>query len=167
MLRIALTTTVMAALLATGAVAQTAPTTAPATEPTTPPAMTAPTDSTTPAVPAAPGDAAAPHDMNSAAMPDGEWTATDLATISTDRMVGADIVNHQNETIATIDDVLISDANTVEGIVATFGGVLGFGATKVLIQPDEIEVMQDANETLLVRTSLTPEAIESRPAYEG
>jgi hypothetical protein len=165
MLRIALTTTAMAALLATGAVAQTAP--APATEPTTPPAMTAPMDGTAPAAPGMTGDAAAPHDMGAAGMPEGDWTATDLSTISTDRLVGSSIVNHENETIATIDDVLISDANTVESIVATFGGVLGFGANKVLIQPDEIEVMQDANETLMVRTSLTPEAIESRPAYEG
>lgn len=160
MLRIALTTTAMAALLATGAVAQTAP----AADPAAPPPMSAPAEGTTPAMP---GDATAPHGAGAVVMPDGEWTATDLATISTDRLMGANIVNHQNETIATIDDVLISDANAVESIVATFGGVLGFGANKVLIQPDEIEVMQDANGTLMVRTSLTPELIESRPAYEG
>lgn len=160
MLRIALTTTAMAALLATGAVAQTAPVADPAARPAT----SAPAEGTTPSMP---GDATQPHGTGTAVMPDGEWTATDLATVSTDRLMGANIVNHQNETIATIDDVLISDANAVESIVATFGGVLGFGANKVLIQPDEIEVMQDANGTLMVRTSLTPELIESRPAYEG
>jgi len=95
-----------------------------------------------------------------------EWAPVDLATFSTDRLIGANVVTANDETIATIEDVLINDDGTVENVVAKFGGFLGFGANRVLLTMDEIEVMQDANENLLVRSNLTPESIEARPVYE-
>lgn len=153
MFRTALTAAALAALLAAGAQAQTAPGTEPATPPATPPAATTPmTPGATPEHDGMAGDAA--------------WTTTALGAVSTDKLKGADLVNVQGEKVATIDDVLISNDNAVEGVVVTFGGVLGFGAQKVLLAPDEVEVMEDADKNLQVRTSLTPEAIESRPAYE-
>lgn len=153
MFRTALTAAALAALLAAGAQAQTAPGTEPATPPATPPAATAPMT---------PG-AMPEHDGMAG---DAAWTTTALGAVSTDKLKGADLVNVQGEKVATIDDVLITNDNAVEGVVVTFGGVLGFGAQKVMLAPDEIEVMEDADKNLQVRTSLTPEAIESRPAYE-
>ena len=97
---------------------------------------------------------------------EGDFAPVDLATFSTDRLIGANIVTADDETIATIEDVLISDDGAVDSIVAQFGGFLGFGANRVLLTMDEIEVLQDPNETLLVRSSLTPESIETRPVYE-
>ncbi|MBP7000361.1 PRC-barrel domain-containing protein [Amaricoccus sp.] len=148
MFKTALAFAAVAALMTVGAQAQTQP--ADPAAPATPPAV-------------------APAPMEPAAdpmVPEG-YTAAELSTISTDQLIGANLVNHENETVASIDDVLITDANAVEGVVVTFGGVLGFGANKVLLQPDEIQVLKDANGALIVRTSLTPESIESRPLYEG
>jgi hypothetical protein len=98
---------------------------------------------------------------------DGEWEPViDLATVSTDKLIGADIVTASDETVASITDVIISDDGDVESLVAQFGGFLGFGADRVLLTMDEVEVLQDQDENLVVRTSLTPESIESRPDYE-
>lgn len=133
-------------------------------------------DATTPEVAddAAPMDDAAdptvaePADpiAGDADMAAGDWAPIDLTTISTDQLIGAEITTHENEAIATIEDVLISDDGQVENLVARFGGFLGFGANRVLLTVEEVEVMQDADESLLVRTDLTPESIESRPVYE-
>lgn len=155
MFRTALTAAALAALVAAGAQAQTAP----GTEPATPPAGTAPM---TPGVMPEHDGAAVPGSTAA----DAAWTTTALGSVSTDKLKGTNLVNTQGETVATIDDVLITNDNMVEGIVVTFGGMLGFGAQKVLLAPDEVEVMQDANQNLQVRTSLTPEAIEARPAYQ-
>jgi len=95
-----------------------------------------------------------------------DWAPIDLTTISSEQLIGADIVTYDNETIATIEDVLISDDGQVENLVARFGGFLGFGSNSVLLTVDEVEVMQEADESLLVRTNLTPEGIETRPVYE-
>ena len=46
-------------------------------------------------------------------------------------------------------------------------GFLGFGSNKVLLTPDEIEVLQDQSGTYIVQTSLTPEALDGRPEYKA
>lgn len=140
-----LASTALAAALAFGAHAQTE--TAPATD--------------APLAPVMEGAGTAP------VMPEGAWSPVDVATVSADTLIGADIVTHGDERVAAVEDVLITDDGAVESVVARFGGFLGFGANRVLLTPDEIEVMQDASERLVVRTGLTPEAIEMRPEYEG
>ena len=48
-----------------------------------------------------------------------------------------------------------------------FGGFLGFGSDTVLLQLDEVEIMRNDSGTVALRTALTPEALEGRPAHEG
>lgn len=175
MLKHILASTALVTLLAGGAYAQNEPaapapdaaaplvpgadaTVEPMTEPA-PPEIVQDDPAVDPVAPAAP----LPADPMAAEV---EWAPIDLATFSTDRLIGANIVTANDETIATIEDVLINDDGTVENVVAQFGGFLGFGSNRVLLTMDEIEVMQDANENLLVRSSLTPESIEARPVYE-
>jgi hypothetical protein len=72
------------------------------------------------------------------------------------------------ENIAEVEDVLMAaDGSAVESIVAQFGGFLGFGANKVELSMDEVEVMQDEAGSYVVQTSITPESLEGRPEYEA
>ncbi|MBP7241489.1 PRC-barrel domain-containing protein [Amaricoccus sp.] len=158
MLKTLFASAAFAALAVAGVQAQTQP-----VDPATPPAV-APMDGVTPAPLAPAADPMAPAADPLA--PEG-FTTVELSTISTDQLIGTNLVNHNDETIATVGDVLITDNNEVEGVVATFGGVLGFGANKVLLEPDEVQVLQDSTGALIVRTNLTPESIENRPVYEG
>lgn len=93
-------------------------------------------------------------------------TATDLGSVPAEDLQGAEIVTQEDETVATIEDVLIGDAGQVEGVVARFGGFLGFGSNRVRLEADELEITRDDNDEPLVRTSLTPESIEGRPEYQ-
>ena len=174
MLNKILATSALATLLATGAYAQEAP--APADAPLAP-ALEAEegdvllNEDEAPATPpATAADEPMTDDPAIAAdepMLDGEWTPVDLATVSAERLIGADIVSHDEEKIAAVEDVLITDTGEVESIVAQFGGFLGFGTDKVLLTMDEVEIVQDESERLVVRTGLTPETIETKPEYEG
>ena len=94
------------------------------------------------------------------------WSEVDVATISTDSLIGADILTYDQETVASIQDVLLSPDGQAESVVARFGGFLGFGETTVLVTMDELTVVKDADETLFVLTNLTPEALKDRPVYE-
>jgi hypothetical protein len=69
------------------------------------------------------------------------------------------------ETIASIDEVLLDQAGETM-LVAQFGGFLGFGSDRVLMSMSDVDVVRDANDRLIVRTNITPEALEARPAYE-
>ncbi len=95
------------------------------------------------------------------------FTIVDLTTLSVEGLVGADITNMEDDTIATVDDVIMSTDGQVESLVAKFGGFLGFGSNTVLLTLDEIAIVQDAEQNVAVRTLLTPEDLEGRPEYEA
>jgi PRC-barrel domain len=131
----------LAALVSTGAFAQ---------SPAEPPAETVP-----PAT--APG--------SGPALEEG-WSELDAGTVSVDTLIGTDIRTYDQETIAAVQDVVLSADGRIENVVVRFGGVLGFGETTVLLAMDEITVVENANEEVFVLTDLTPEILEKRPVYE-
>lgn len=95
------------------------------------------------------------------------YTRIAIDTVSADQLIGTDIYSLDDETVATIDDVVLSTDGAVENVVAEFGGFLGFGANTVLLTMDEIDVLEDESGALIVRTNLTPETLEGRPSYEA
>ncbi len=147
-----LTTSALAALLVigTGAGAQTTPATPPATDP----------------APAAP--AAQPTPGTMAVQPaEPARTPVDIATLSRDDLIGADIKTVDGDTVASVDDVVTDATGHVSNIVARFGGFLGFGETTVLLQPDEVAATRDEGGTVELMTTLTPEALKDRPEYKS
>jgi hypothetical protein len=102
-----------------------------------------------------------------AGTPAEEYTEVDAATLSADDLIGTSIQTFDDQTVATVNDVILNADGKVENVVAEFGGFLGFGARTVLLTMDDIEVLKDPSDNLVVRTDLTPEAIETRPDYEG
>ncbi len=93
------------------------------------------------------------------------WTTVDVSTVSADTLIGADIQNYDQDTVASIKDVLLTPDGKVKNVVAQFGGFLGFGDSTVLLGMDEINVAKDADGNLVVLTSLTPDDLKGRPEY--
>ncbi len=94
-------------------------------------------------------------------------TRVDVTTVSADALIGARVETLAGDKVADVKDVILSDDGKVENIAAGFGGFLGFGTDEVLLTLDEVDFVQDQNDTLIVRTNLTPEALKGRPVYEG
>lgn len=159
--------------LASSAIAGTMIATAHAQEPTSDPLMPAPEggmETLAPGVEAAPGaDPMAPpaaEGMDDAFVE--SWSPVGIETVTADQLIGADIRSNMDDSqIGSVGDVVLAGDGTVEGIVAQFGGFLGFGRDRVLVGVDDIEIFQDADGNTLVRTSLTQEALEAMPEYEG
>ena len=96
------------------------------------------------------------------------WSPVGIETVSADQLIGADIRSNMDDSqIGSVGDVILAGDGAVEGIVAQFGGFLGFGRDRVLVGADDVEIFQDADGNTLVRTSLTREALEGMPEYEG
>ena len=108
----------------------------------------------------------APGAMAPAAGVEPVLTPVVAADVSVDELIGANIQTRDGQVVAQIDDVLMAPDGKIENVVAQFGGFLGFGGTKVLLAPDEIEVFQDQSGTYVVQTDLTPDALEGRPEYK-
>ena len=96
------------------------------------------------------------------------WSPVGIETVSADQLIGSDIRSNVDDAqIGSVGDVILAADGSVEGIVAQFGGFLGFGRDRVLLGVDDVEIFQDADGRTLVRTSLTREALEAMPDYEG
>lgn len=169
MLKTLLASSAVAAALAAApaaVMAQSAPAdqTAPQTTPSpTAPADTAPggADTMAPA-PIAPDSMAEEPDqgVGEAAM------ATELGAIPRDELIGAEIKTATDqESVASVEDVLLDADGSVKNLVARFGGFLGFGETTVLLMPDEVTPYRLEDGTVELTTTLTPEALKDRPEY--
>jgi len=164
MLKTLLATTILAGSLAFSVQAQDAP----AADPVVPPAEVMPVPEQSLDAPATPMPGDVPPIVENEAAPfDEGWTAFTIETVSADELIGADIRNADNETIASVGDVLLGANGSAESIVAEFGGFLGIGRDRVLLTVDQVEFFRDANETVIVRTSLTPDSLAAMPEYEG
>lgn len=151
-------TTALGALIATGAVAQSA-----TDNPAEPPAVQPLGADPAPVQPlgADPAPAGTAWDLT-----EGQ-TRVDVTTVSADSLIGARVETLAGEKVADVKDVILSDDGQVENIAAAFGGFLGFGTDQVLLTVDEVDFVQDANDAVIVRTNLTPEMLENRPVYNG
>jgi sporulation protein YlmC with PRC-barrel domain len=132
------------ALISLPVLAQTTPNTAPP-----------PGSSTT--RPAGPGMAAAP-----AMAPSVPKYFTADHQVRSSKIVGASVYNDQNQSIGSIDDVLMNDADhKASTVVISVGGFLGMGAKLVSVPFDQLKIGNDK----IVMPGATKASLEGMPEY--
>ncbi|WP_237153870.1 PRC-barrel domain-containing protein [Oryzibacter oryziterrae] len=93
-------------------------------------------------------------------------TKIDPSTLATgyraSKVVGATVVNETNETVGTIDDLIITTDGNVPYAVISVGGFLGMGTKYVVVSSASL-VVQDKN--MLLRGA-TKETMQSLPDYK-
>lgn len=169
MSKLALFTGSLGLLIATSAFAQTDPATDP--EHDASPTMTQEAPAADPAMPADAAETESDREVNGVTgdvdpMAEHEPAPVDVSTLTGEQLIGADILSADGETIASVEDVVLTGDGQVEQVIAQFGGVLGFGSSEVALTLDELQFMQDQSGSIVVETSLTPEELEGRPEHE-
>lgn len=85
--------------------------------------------------------------------------------ISTESLIGTNVMTAGGETAGKISDVVLAPAGKAEAYVVDVGGVLGIGSKPVAVEAANVMIQRDAEGTIQATTSVTPEAIENAPAY--
>jgi hypothetical protein len=156
---------------ATGAETETAEEegTLPAAETGTDTAQTEPVAPAAGAEPAVPGT-----DGTQAAEVEGEGTAAPVEgtirmqsqnTVLASDLMGATLYNAAEESVGSIDDVIVSTDGTVEGVVIGVGGFLGIGQKKVAVEMSQISVEADAIGNPRLLLDATRESLEAAPEF--
>ena len=96
----------------------------------------------------------------------GAGATVDVADLSADDLMGADVMSADDERIAGVDDVLLDGEGEIESILFDVGGFLGIGAQTVEVGDADFEIVEVGG-TLQVQLDLTEEQIEELPEYEG
>ncbi len=141
------------ALIAWPVLAQT--TTSPA-PPTPPPGMTSSRTTTTTTT--NPGTTA--NTASSTASTSKYFTADHQ--VRTSKVVGASVYNDQNQSVGSIDDLLMSDNDhKAATAVISVGGFLGMGAKLVSVPFDQLKIENDK----IVMPGATKTSLEGMPEY--
>jgi sporulation protein YlmC with PRC-barrel domain len=82
--------------------------------------------------------------------------------VRTSKIVGASVYNDQNQSIGTIDDVLMNDSDRKAGTaVISVGGFLGMGSKLVSVPFDQLQIGDDK----IVMPGATKASLEGMPEY--
>jgi sporulation protein YlmC with PRC-barrel domain len=144
------------ALIALPVLAQTTSGTGPAAPaPTAPPGMTSSGTTTT---------------TTTTARPDATVSTSSTSTkyftadhqVRASKVVGASVYNDQNQSVGSIDDVLMSDNDHKAGTaVISVGGFLGMGSKLVSVPFDQLKIENDK----IVMPGATKASLEGMPDY--
>lgn len=77
------------------------------------------------------------------------------------KVVGSDVYNEGNEKIGQIDDLIVTQKDSVPYVVLSVGGFLGMGKHYVVVAASSLEVL---NKRMLLKGA-TKESLKALPAY--
>ena len=80
----------------------------------------------------------------------------------TSKVVGSTVVNEADETVGTIDDLIVTRKEDVPYAVLSVGGFLGMGSKYVVVPFSAIEV---SNNKMVLRGA-TKDSLKSLPAFK-
>jgi len=80
----------------------------------------------------------------------------------TSKVVGSTVVNETNETVGTIDDLIVTPGDKVPFAVLSVGGFLGMGTKFVVLPYNSLEV----RDKKMVLIGATKESLKSLPAFK-
>jgi sporulation protein YlmC with PRC-barrel domain len=137
------------------------------------PVLAQTTTGTGPAAPATPPAATSTHTVTTTTTTRPRL-ATDTSTASSSKyftadhqvraskVVGASVYNDQNQSIGSVDDVLMSDSDHKAGTaVISVGGFLGMGSKLVSVPFDQLKIENDK----IVMPGATKASLEGMPDY--
>lgn len=79
----------------------------------------------------------------------------------TSKVVGSSVVNSANETVGTIDDLIVTPNEKVPFAVISVGGFLGMGARYVVVPYSSLEV----NDKRMMLRDATKESLKNLPEF--
>jgi hypothetical protein len=80
----------------------------------------------------------------------------------TSKVVGSTVVNEANETVGTIDDLIVTPSEKVPYAVLSVGGFLGMGTKYVVVPYSALEV----NDKRMMLRGATKESLKSLPEFK-
>lgn len=93
-------------------------------------------------------------------------TPVDMATVSTDSLIGATVYVGQDTDIGEVSQVLIGDDGKAKAVVIDVGGFLGFGEKPVAVSYDSLNMFETENGDLLITAPFSKEKLENAPEFE-
>jgi PRC-barrel domain protein len=86
--------------------------------------------------------------------------------LARERLIGVKVVNKDNQTIGTIDDLILSSGGQVEGVILGVGGFLGVGEKKIGVRITALRISASDGKTTITFPNATKEMLGAVEAYQ-
>jgi hypothetical protein len=107
-------------------------------------------------------DQAAPAAGTAANVPSTPLYTTADGQIRVGKIVGAGVYNDQNQSVGSIDDVLMSHNNKATAAIISVGGFLGMGSKLVSVPFNQLKIESNR----IVMPGATQASLKSMPSYK-
>jgi hypothetical protein len=86
--------------------------------------------------------------------------------LARERLLGAKVLDKNNQAIGTIDDLILNASNEVDGVVMGIGGILGVGQKQVGVRMSALKVSTADGKTTVTLPVATKEILAAVEAYQ-
>lgn len=94
-----------------------------------------------------------------------KYIAVQPADMVVSGLVGAPIMNDNDEQVGEVADLVLTEGDMLTGVVASVGGFLGIGESYVVIDPATVVVSQKDGEWI-ARVNTTKDALQAAPKFQ-
>ena len=99
-------------------------------------------------------------------MPREGYATVEREALTAENLTGATVVGPDDEDIAVVGDILLTEDGQIDAMLIDFGGFLGIGEKRVAVTLDNLEFASNENGDLLIYSDFTREQLEAQPAYD-
>jgi sporulation protein YlmC with PRC-barrel domain len=85
--------------------------------------------------------------------------------VSANAVLGAKVVNANNDTVGSVEDVYVDSSGNIKTVVLSVGGFLGVGSKDVAVKWTDIKQSRDGKSVKLT-TSLSKDQLKAMPDYK-
>jgi hypothetical protein len=118
---------------------------------------------------AAPRQAPAKPEAPAASVPAGNAapaSVTVIDAVDAHGILGRDVKSAANENMGRIVDVIVDRGGVVRGAVIDFGGFLGVGSRKIVVDWSALQFWNVANPSQSITLELTRDQVKAAPEYK-
>ena len=96
------------------------------------------------------------------------YNPVEVTEMSSEMLVGKTVYSVNDDSVGTIDDLLLDDQGAITNVIIDFGGFLGMGTSQVSVGFDELTILADEGRTdVRVYVDATKEQIQAQPQYRA
>jgi PRC-barrel domain len=82
------------------------------------------------------------------------------------KLIGTKVMSAGDKNIGDINDLMVTKDGQVDKIIVGVGGFLGLGERNVAFKFNDLQLVRDANNKLVVKSSMTADALKAMPEWK-
>ncbi len=96
------------------------------------------------------------------------YNAVAVTEVTSEMLVGKEVYGVEDNSVGTIDDLILDDSGAITNVIIDFGGFLGMGTSQVSVGYDELTILADEGRSdVRVYVDATKEQVQAQPQYRA